>query len=164
MKKHTISRITGKKITEFKIHIKIGKRTYKNATPFAAYSFIKNNKQYHFDGPVNLLNEFKHFANEYKKWKSKKLKNYSKAWQTRIKRKREEYKYFAYDFFRSINANTNVNTVEKEHHFELMGTAYFNPIDSRWNTLWPWIVVNIFNGLEEDALKEYGEWAERRWS
>ena len=77
MRKPRLSRITGKPIKKFKINLKIGKRTFKNATPFAAYSYLKQNPR--MEGKNNLLDEFKFFKDEYKKWKSKKLKNYSKS-------------------------------------------------------------------------------------
>ena len=77
IRKQTLSRIHGEPIKKFKINLKIGKRSFKNATPFAAYSYLKQNPK--MEGKNNLLDEFKFFHSEYKKWKSKKLKNYSKA-------------------------------------------------------------------------------------
>ena len=159
LRKQTLSRIHGGPIKKFEINITIGKRLYKNATPYAALKFLKlsevdgNNK--------NLINEFKFFHSEYKKWKSKKLKNYSKAWQTRIKRKREEMEYFAYDYFRSISASKSARNTD---HLELMGTAYFNEADSRWEHLWPWIVRNDFNGNETAAMEAYTAWVKERWN
>ena len=159
IRKQTLSRIHGQPIKKFEIHITIGKRKYKNATPYAALKFLKHNNMGREH--ETLLNDFKFFHSEYSKWKSKKLKNYSKAWQTRIKRKREEMEYFAYDFFRSISASKSARNTD---HLELMGTAYFNEADSRWNTLWPWIVRNDFNGNEKEALEAYKEWVKERWN
>ena len=159
IRKQTLSRIHGEPIKKFEINITIGKRIYKNATPFAAYSYLKQNPIK--EGNNNLLDEFKFFKDEYKKWKSKKLKNYSKAWQTRIKRKREEMEYFAYDFFRSISASKSARNTD---HLELMGTAYFNDADSRWEHLWPWIVRNDFNGDEKEAMDAYTAWVKERWN
>ena len=159
IRKQTLSRIHGGPIKNFEINITVGKRKFRNATPFAAYSYLKQNPIK--EGNNNLLDEFKFFKDEYKKWKSKKLKNYSKAWQTRIKRKREEMEYFAYDFFRSISASKSTRNTT---HLELMGTAIYNEFDSRWNTLWPWIVKNDFNGNEKEALETYKEWVKERWN
>ena len=159
LRKQTLSRIHGGPIVDFEINLSIGNRKYKNATPYAALQYLKHNdmgKEH-----KTLLNDFKFFHSEYKKWKSKKLKNYSKAWQTRIKRKREELKYFAYDFFRSISAS---KTTRNGDHLELMGTAYFNEADSRWEHLWPWIVRNDFNGNEQEALDAYKDWVKERWN
>ena len=159
IRKQTLSRIHGEPIKKFEINITIRKRKFKNATPYAAYIFLKHTD---IDGNhKELINEFKFFHSEYKKWKSKKLKNYSKAWRTRIKRKREEFEYFAYDYFRSISASKSSRNTT---HLELMGTAYFNDLDSRWKTLWPWIVKNDFNGNEKEALETYKEWVKERWN
>ena len=159
IRKQTLSRIHGGPIKKFEINLTIGKRKYKNATPYAALKFLKWTD---IDGNhKNLINEFKFFHSEYKKWKSKKLKNYSKAWQTRIKRKREEMEYFAYDFFRSISASKSARNTD---HLELMGTAYFNDADSRWEHLWPWIVRNDFNGNEKEAMDAYTAWVKERWN
>ena len=159
IRKQTLSRIHGGPIKKFEINITVGKRTFKNATPFAAYSYLKQNPR--MEGKNNLLDEFKFFKDEYKKWKSKKLKNYSKPWRTRIKRKREEMEYFAYDFFRSISASKSARNTD---HLELMGTAYFNDLDSRWEHLWPWIVRNDFNGNETAAMEAYTAWVKERWN
>ena len=146
IRKQTLSRIHGQPIKKFEINITIGKRKFRNATPYAALKFLKYNNM--GKEHETLLNDFKFFHSEYRKWKSKKLKNYSKAWQTRIKRKREEMEYFAYDFFRSISASKSSRNTT---HLELMGTAIYNEFDSRWNTLWPWIVKNDFNGNERTS-------------
>lgn len=159
IRKQTLSRIHGGPIKKFEINITIGKRKFRNATPYSAYQFLKwtdmggNHK--------NMMNDFLNLHNEYKKWKSKKLKNYSKAWRTRIKRKREEMEYFAYDFFRSISASKSARNTD---HLELMGTAYFNDLDSRWEHLWPWIVRNDFNGNETAAMEAYTAWVKERWN
>ena len=159
IRKQTLSRIHGGPIVDFEINLTIGNRKYKNATPYAALKFLKHNNMGREH--ETLLNDFKFFHSEYRKWKSKKLKNYSKAWRTRIKRKREELKYFAYDFFRSISASKSSRNTT---HLELMGTAIYNEFDSRWNTLWPWIVKNDFNGNEKEALETYKEWVKERWN
>ena len=159
IRKQTLSRIHGGSIKKFKINLKIGKRSFKNATPFAAYSYLKQNPK--MEGKNNLLDEFKFFHSEYKKWKSKKLKNYSKAWRTRIKRKLEELEYFAYDFFRSESASI---ASPNSTHFHLMGNAYFNPLDSRWEHLWPWIVRNDFGGDDREAMEQYEKWVLERWN
>lgn len=159
LRKQTLSRIHGGPIKKFEINLTIGNRKYKNATPYAALRFLKYTD---IDGNhKNLINEFEFFNSEYKRWKSKKLKNYSKAWQTRIKRKREELEYFAYDFFRSISASKSTRNSD---HLELMGTAYFNDLDSRWEHLWPWIVKNDFNGNEKEAMDAYTDWVKERWN
>lgn len=159
LRKQTLSRIHGGPIVDFEINLTIGKRKFKNATPHAALQFLKHNNM----GKEHdtLVKDFKFFNTEYQKWKSKKLKNYSKAWRTRIKRKREELKYFAYDFFRSISASKSTRNGD---HLELMGTAYFNDLDSRWEHLWPWIVKNDFNGNEQEAMDAYTEWVKERWN
>ena len=159
MRKPRLSRITGKPIKKFSINLKIGKRTFKNATPFAAYSYLKNNPK-NVDNGL-LLDQFNNFRNEYKKWKSKKLRNYSKPWRTRIKRKLEELEYFAYDFFRSESASI---ASPNSTHFHLMGNAYFNQLDSRWEHLWPWIVRNDFGGDEREAMEQYEKWVLERWN
>ena len=159
IRKQTLSRIHGEPIKKFEINITIGKRKFRNATPFSAYQFLKwtdmggNHK--------NMMNDFLNLHNEYKKWKSKKLKNYSKAWRTRIKRKLEELEYFAYDFFRSESASI---ASPNSTHFHLMGNAYFNPLDSRWEHLWPWIVRNDFGGDDREAMEQYEKWVLERWN
>lgn len=159
IRKKTLSRIHGLPIKKFEINLTIGNRKFKHATPYAAYRFLKLNTM--GDTQNALLNDFKSLKNEYRKWKSKKLRNYSKAWQTRIKRKREELEYFAYDLFRSVSASKASRNTD---HLELMGTAIFNDLDSRWKTLWPWIVKNDFNGNEQEAIDAYKEWAAERWN
>ena len=153
IRKPTLSRITGNPIQKFKINLTIGKRTYKNATPFAALRYLKSK-------PLNeenktLIKDFEFFHAEYRKWKSKKLRNYSKAWRTRIKRKIDELEYFADNFLRSENAGSST---PNSNHFHLMGDAFFNPLDSRWDHLWPWIVKNDFNGDDYAALEAYEKW------
>ena len=158
-RKATISKIHGAPIQKFEINITVGKRKFKNATPYAVYSFLKYTD---IDGNhKELMNDFLNLHNEYQKWKSKNLKNYSKAWRTRIRRKREEFEYFANDYFKSISASKSVRNSD---HLELMGTAYFNDLDSRWEHLWPWIVRNDFNGNETAAMEAYTAWVKERWN
>ena len=159
IRKQTLSRIHGEPIKKFEINLTIGSRKYKNATPYAALKFLKYNNM--GKEHETLLNDFKFFHSEYKKWKSKKLKNYSKAWRTRIKRKLEELEYFAYDFFRSESASI---ASPNSTHFHLMGNAYFNPLDSRWEHLWPWIVRNDFGGDDREAMEQYEKWVLERWN
>lgn len=152
IRKPTISKITGEKITKWKMDITIGKRTYKNASVYAAIHHIKN-----VNPDKSLLQEFKYFQAIKKKWKQKKLRSYNKAWRTRIKRKLEQLDYFAYDYFKSFNFE-NVGEA-KNSYFELMGNEpFFDRGNSKWRTLWPWLVNKVFGGDGESAFREYEKW------
>lgn len=152
IRKPTLSRITGNKISKWKMDITIGKRSYKNASVFAAIHHIKN-----VNPDKSLLQEFKDLQAIKKRWKQKKLRNYNKAWQTRIKRKLEELDYFAYHYFKSFNFENVGNA--KYNYFELMGKEpYFDRGNSKWRTLWPWIVNKVYGGDGESAFREYEIW------
>lgn len=135
-----------------KFNLFAGKRKIVNPTPFGALAIAKAKNR------KNDIETLTTMVHEYRKWKNMRLRDYSKPWQTRIKKKRAFYKRLAQEFleveeFRAEYGDPNHEYIDM--YDEMATIDCRSATDSVCFDKWPSYVDYYFSGDEQEAYKNF---------